>query len=76
MGLEIIQEPKNECYGQRRFSRIDPDAQLIDVSFNYQPAPRAEGAIFLLARRITKSSRSPRKRQPDVRKLAPLRAIL
>jgi uncharacterized glyoxalase superfamily protein PhnB len=31
MGLEIIQEPRNEFYGQRRFLTIDPNGCLIDI---------------------------------------------
>lgn len=39
MGLEVIQEPKNEDYGQRRFLVVDPDGLLIDVSSNCDPSP-------------------------------------
>ncbi|MGD1860883.1 MAG: VOC family protein [Leptolyngbyaceae cyanobacterium] len=39
MGLEIIQEPKNEYYGQRRFLTVDPDGMLIDISSNCNPSP-------------------------------------
>ncbi len=39
MGLEIIQEPKNEHYGQRRFLTVDPDGLLIDISSNCEPSP-------------------------------------
>ncbi len=31
MGLNIIQEPRNEFYGQRRFLTQDPDGCLIDI---------------------------------------------
>jgi uncharacterized glyoxalase superfamily protein PhnB len=31
MGLNIVQEPKNEFYGQRRFLTIDPNGCLIDI---------------------------------------------
>ncbi|MGJ8681704.1 VOC family protein [Paraglaciecola sp.] len=31
-GLPIIQEPKNEFYGQRRFLTKDPSGCLIDIS--------------------------------------------
>jgi catechol 2,3-dioxygenase-like lactoylglutathione lyase family enzyme len=31
MGLRIIQEPKNEFYGQRRFLTVDPNGCLIDI---------------------------------------------
>ena len=32
MNLEIIQAPKDEDYGQRRFLTLDPDGLLVDVS--------------------------------------------
>ncbi|WP_295894561.1 VOC family protein [uncultured Vibrio sp.] len=32
LGLPIVQEPKNEFYGQRRFLTKDPSGCLIDVS--------------------------------------------
>ncbi len=32
MGLEIIQPPRNEFYGQRRFLTRDPNHCLIDIS--------------------------------------------
>ena len=31
IGLTIIQEPKNEFYGQRRFLTVDPNGCLIDI---------------------------------------------
>jgi catechol 2,3-dioxygenase-like lactoylglutathione lyase family enzyme len=31
MGLRIIQEPRNEFYGQRRFLTLDPNGCLIDI---------------------------------------------
>ena len=31
MGLEILQQPRNEFYGQRRFLTRDPDGCLIDI---------------------------------------------
>lgn len=31
MGLPILQEPRNEFYGQRRFLTIDPNGCLIDI---------------------------------------------
>jgi len=31
MGIPILQEPRNEFYGQRRFLSQDPDGCLIDV---------------------------------------------
>lgn len=39
MGLEIIREPKNEHYGQRRFLTVDPDGLLIDISSKCDPSP-------------------------------------
>lgn len=32
LGLEILQPPRNEFYGQRRFLTLDPNGCLIDVS--------------------------------------------
>ena len=32
MGLEILQPPRNEFYGQRRFLTVDPDGCLLDIS--------------------------------------------
>ena len=46
MGLEIIQEPKNEHYGQRRFLTVDPDGVLIDVSSNCEPSPEFKEKHF------------------------------
>ncbi|WP_261591276.1 VOC family protein [Pseudoalteromonas holothuriae] len=31
MGLQILQEPRNEFYGQRRFLTQDPNGCLIDI---------------------------------------------
>ncbi len=31
-GFQIVQAPKNEFYGQRRFLTIDPNGCLIDIS--------------------------------------------
>ena len=38
MGLEIIQPPKNEEYGQRRFLTLDPNGLLVDVSSDCEPS--------------------------------------
>lgn len=38
MNLEIIQEPTNEEYGQRRFLTVDPDGLLVDVSSPCEPS--------------------------------------
>ncbi|HEY7883549.1 MAG TPA: VOC family protein [Cellvibrionaceae bacterium] len=46
MGLEIVQEPKNEHYGQRRFLTVDPDGLLIDVSSNCEPSPEFVAKYF------------------------------
>lgn len=46
MGLEIIQEPTNECYGQRRFLTVDPDGLLIDISSNCDPSPEFIAKYF------------------------------
>jgi catechol 2,3-dioxygenase-like lactoylglutathione lyase family enzyme len=31
MGLRIVQEPKKEFYGQRRFLTLDPSSCLVDI---------------------------------------------
>jgi uncharacterized glyoxalase superfamily protein PhnB len=31
MGLRIVQAPRNEFYGQRRFLTVDPNGCLIDI---------------------------------------------
>jgi hypothetical protein len=31
MGLCIVQEPRDEFYGQRRFLTVDPNGCLIDI---------------------------------------------
>ena len=31
MGLKILQKPKNEFYGQRRFLTLDPNGCLVDI---------------------------------------------
>lgn len=31
LGMTIVQEPKNEFYGQRRFLTVDPNGCLIDI---------------------------------------------
>ncbi len=38
MGLEIIQRPKNEVYGQRRFLTVDPNGMLLDISADCEPS--------------------------------------
>ena len=38
MSLNIIQSPKNEAYGQRRFLTVDPDGLLIDISSQCEPS--------------------------------------
>ena len=38
MGLKIVQPPKDEIYGQRRFLTIDPDGLLVDVSSPCEPS--------------------------------------
>ncbi len=39
MRLEIVQPPRNEIYGQRRFLTVDPDGLLVDVSSLCEPSP-------------------------------------
>ena len=46
MGLQILQEPKDEDYGQRRFLTMDPDGMLIDVSSNCEPSPEFMAKYF------------------------------
>ena len=31
LGLDIVQEPKDEFYGQRRLLTVDPNGCLIDI---------------------------------------------
>ncbi len=38
MNLNIVQKPRNEDYGQRRFLTVDPDGLLIDISANCEPS--------------------------------------
>lgn len=38
MGLPIIQEPRNEFYGQRRFLTRDPNGCLIDICSPWEEA--------------------------------------
>jgi catechol 2,3-dioxygenase-like lactoylglutathione lyase family enzyme len=40
LGLSIVQEPKNEFYGQRRFLTIDPNGCLIDVCSPWSEAEK------------------------------------
>jgi catechol 2,3-dioxygenase-like lactoylglutathione lyase family enzyme len=40
MGLRIIQEPRNEFYGQRRFLTVDPNACLIDICSPFSDAEK------------------------------------
>lgn len=37
MNIPIIQEPRNEFYGQRRFLIKDPDGCLIDICSPWEP---------------------------------------
>ncbi|MEA5476697.1 VOC family protein [Pseudanabaena galeata UHCC 0370] len=39
MGLRIVQEPRDEFYGQRRFLTVDPNGCLIDIC---SPSNKAE----------------------------------
>ena len=38
MGIEVVQEPRNEFYGQRRMLVTDPDGTLVDVSSECPPS--------------------------------------
>ena len=46
LGLEIIQTPKDEAYGQRRFLTTDPDGTLIDISSPCEPSPEFIAKYF------------------------------
>lgn len=37
MNIEILQEPRNEFYGQRRFLTKDPSGCLIDICSPWEP---------------------------------------
>lgn len=39
-GCEILQKPRDEFYGQRRFLTRDPDGLMIDVSSPTAPPPQ------------------------------------
>jgi catechol 2,3-dioxygenase-like lactoylglutathione lyase family enzyme len=40
LGLKIIQEPRNEFYGQRRFLTTDPNGCLIDICSPWSEAEK------------------------------------
>ncbi|PZV07325.1 MAG: hypothetical protein DCF32_07620 [Leptolyngbya sp.] len=40
MHLSIVQEPKNEFYGQRRFLTVDPNGCLLDICSPWSDAER------------------------------------
>jgi uncharacterized glyoxalase superfamily protein PhnB len=40
LGLAIVQEPRNEFYGQRRFLTVDPNGCLIDVCSPWSESER------------------------------------
>ena len=44
--LKIVQSPKNEEYGQRRFLTVDPDGTLVDVSSACEPSPEFVAKYF------------------------------
>jgi len=46
LGLKIVQSPKNEEYGQRRFLTVDPDGTLVDVSSACEPSPEFVAKYF------------------------------
>ncbi|MDA8021338.1 MAG: VOC family protein [Thermoanaerobaculia bacterium] len=39
IGVPILQEPRNEFYGQRRFLTEDPNGCLIDICSPWEPEP-------------------------------------
>lgn len=40
LGMTIVQEPKNEFYGQRRFLTVDPNGCLIDICSPWSEAAK------------------------------------
>lgn len=44
MGLRIVQEPRNEFYGQRRFLTVDPNGCLIDICSPFTTAAESTEA--------------------------------
>jgi catechol 2,3-dioxygenase-like lactoylglutathione lyase family enzyme len=40
LGMTIVQEPKNEFYGQRRFLTVDPNGCLIDICSPWSEAEK------------------------------------
>jgi catechol 2,3-dioxygenase-like lactoylglutathione lyase family enzyme len=40
MGLRIVQEPRNEFYGQRRFLTVDPNGCLLDICSPFSEAEK------------------------------------
>lgn len=46
LNLNILQSPKNEAYGQRRFLTTDPDGALVDVSSPCEPSPEFIAKYF------------------------------
>ncbi len=40
MGLRIVQEPRNEFYGQRRFLTVDPNGCLVDICSPWSEAEK------------------------------------
>ena len=43
MGLSIVQPPRNEFYGQRRFLTVDPNGCLIDICSPWQGEATGDG---------------------------------
>ena len=43
MGLSIVQPPRNEFYGQRRFLAVDPNGCLIDICSPWQGEATGDG---------------------------------
>jgi hypothetical protein len=40
MGARILQEPRNEFYGQRRFLLADPSGRLVDICSPWSEAEK------------------------------------
>jgi uncharacterized glyoxalase superfamily protein PhnB len=42
MGLQIVQEPRNEFYVQRRFLTVDPNSCLIDICLPFSDSQNSQ----------------------------------
>ncbi|MDO4636480.1 MAG: VOC family protein [Lautropia sp.] len=78
-GLPIVQPPRDEFYGQRRFLTRDPDGALVDISSpcRRQPLPeeRPPVAIVAPAPVAVNFDRSSRSVRNAARRVSPRRTI-